>query len=143
MYTYFISVWVIDHLYESLLMYLKSSFFYRSQTKLREGNVLHLSVILFTGGGGVHPLVTPFPWTHTPLVTPPGHTHPSGHPLPRLNIRPGHRHPCTHIPPYGQQAGGTHPTRMLSGFGFILFYFIIIFLLIKKKCFYNNSKFTY
>ena len=131
LYTYFISVWVIDHLYESLLMYLKSSFFFnRSQTKLREGNVLHLSVILFTGGRGC----TPPGHTHSP-----GHTHPWTHtPIwtsPRLDTHPGHRRPCTHIPPLrstsGRYASYWNAFWFLVFFCFFVFVFFVV-LLIKS-----------
>ena len=48
---------------------------------------------------------------HTLGTTPPTHTHP-GHNPPDTHTHPGHS-PDTHN---GQQAGGTHPTGMLSYF---------------------------
>ena len=66
-------------------------------TKLRQVNVLHVSVILSTGG--CLPLVPGVSATHTPVQTTP----------------PQGRHPPTQcMLGYGQQAGGTHSTGMHS-----------------------------
>ena len=76
------------------------------------------SVILFTGGvsapvhagmhtplGQVHPLGRYTPQAGTPPAgTPPGQVHPPS------------TSPSDSTPPLGQQAGGTHPTGMLSCF---------------------------
>ena len=60
---------------------------------------LHLSVILFTGGGSasVHAWIPP----PAPDQTPPGTRHPLGADIPREAA-------------YGQSAAGTHPTGMHS-----------------------------
>ena len=70
--------------------------YYRPQTKLRKVMFLHLSVILFTGGGlplGLGVWIPPSP-RHTPL--------------------PLWTRPPLDTPLHSQQAGGTHPTGMHS-----------------------------
>ena len=92
---------------------------------------LHLSVILFTGGGVpgqvlppgqvhpsgqvhppalIHPLAGTPPWVGTPpwAGRPPGQVHPLG------RYTPGQVHPRQCMLGYGQQAGGTYPTGMHS-----------------------------
>ena len=74
-----------------------------SATKLRQGNVLHLSAILFTGGGvsasvhaGIHP-----PGRHTPLGRqPPWADHPQVDtpPQPDTPLPPGQTPPGRHTP---------------------------------------------
>ena len=82
--------------------------------KLGKVMFLHVSVILFTGGGGLphcmlgytpHP--PPGPKAGTP---PPEYTPPSRHP-PQDQAPPPS---AVHAGRYGQQAGGTHPTGMQS-----------------------------
>ena len=119
-----------DHRPHFLLLILISvRIFDCPQRSLGQGNILHLSVILFTGGG-VHrsPLagkppgrytppgqVHPPPWASTPLAgtplagTPPRQVHPqAGTPPGRYTPR------AVHAGRYGQQAGITHPTGMHS-----------------------------
>ena len=84
---------------------------------------LHLSGILFTGGGNT--------WTGTPpgRYTPLGRYTPRQvHPQPWAGTPPGQVHPRAGTPPgavhagrYGQQAGGTHPTGMHSCCKYFLF----------------------
>ena len=74
---------------------------YRPQTKFAKVMLLHLSVILFTGGGCLPQCMLEY--THpTPEQTPPPEETPPGRdtPLP-CAVRAGR---------YGQQAGGTHST---------------------------------
>ena len=96
---------------------------YRPQTKFAKVMFLHLSVILFTRGGGSTGAGTSLragtpPWTgtHPQQVHPPWEgTSPLGRytPLPGAGIpHPG----AVHAGRYGQQAGGTHPTGMHSRF---------------------------
>ena len=67
---------------------------------------LHLSVILFTGGGGGVPGQVASLSRNIPLgrYTPPGQVYPSGQ-IP---------HRAVHAGRYGQKAGSTHPTGMHS-----------------------------
>ena len=76
---------------------------------------LHLSVILFTGGGvsaSVHAGIPHTPWSRHP----PEQTHPRGADTPQEQIPPREQ---TRPPPpreqtHGQWAAGTHPTGMHS-----------------------------
>ena len=79
---------------------------------------LHLSVILFTGGGGST-------WAGTPQQVPPlagtparagtpWQVHPPGRYTPRQVHPPGRYTPQQSMLGYGQQADGTHPTGMHS-----------------------------
>ena len=70
--------------------------------------LLHLSVILFMGGGSAihgqtHPPGHTHPWADTPKQTPPLGRHPLGR-----------RSPAECMLGYGQQAGDINPTGMQS-----------------------------
>ena len=110
----------------TFLLYLcgPRRYIYRPQTRLREGNVFTPVCGFVHGRGGYMPLV----WRCLHLVRggmsassrepqgrhPPGKTSPLGkHPLGRQPLlRPDT--PTLNTTRYGQQAGGTHPTRMHS-----------------------------
>ena len=96
--------------------------------------LLHLSVILITGGSATHtpPGQTPLgrhpqtPWADTPTPADTSSRHPLGRhppgqtPSPRQIPPSGQTPPWANTPPvqcmlgYGQKAGGTHPTGMQS-----------------------------
>ena len=75
-------------------------------TKLRQGNVLHVSVILFTGGRGVSVRETPGqrpPWTETSLDRDPLGRDPLGRDPPGQRppgLRPPDRNPPGQRPPW-------------------------------------------
>ena len=82
-----------------------------STMKLRQGNVLHLSVILFTGGvsaSGIH-------WDTPCLGRHPPGRHPQAD-TPLADIPPGQTLPGgrADTPPEVSPADGTHPTGMHS-----------------------------
>ena len=87
---------------------------------------LHVSLILFTGGGGSVPLHTgihpPGPEAGTPSRIRGRHPLPDQRQAPpppgsEAGTPPGADTPSTvHAGRYGQQAGGTHPTGMQSCF---------------------------
>ena len=85
------------------------SYFYRPQRSWGKVMFLHVSVILFTGGGGLpqcmlgyrpDPLGTRHPQDQTPQDQTPLGPDPPPHPG------------AVHAGRYGQQAGGTHPIGM-------------------------------
>ena len=81
--------------------------FYRPQRSCGKVMFLHLSVILFTGGGVWYDT----PWADTPGKTPPGQTHPPCR-HPSCRIPPG-RHPlATHSS--GRHPLGRHPHEMAT-----------------------------
>ena len=73
--------------------------YYRPQTKLREGNVF--TPVCHSVQGGVYPSMQWAKWGCVTGVCNQGGVGPGG---------------CTTPTPTGQQAGGTHPTGMLSCF---------------------------
>ena len=80
--------------------------------------ILHVSVILLTGGVPDPPGQTPPRQTSPPPGRhPPGRHPPGRHPLQADTPPPGRHHPPPgrHPPPgYGQRSAGTHPTGMHS-----------------------------
>ena len=106
---------------------VRNSIITARKRSLGQGNFLHLSVILFTGG--YLGMYTPGPGTHSlwdqvhplgPDKFPLGPGKPPWdqvHPLPRDQVHPmgsGTSPLAVHAGRYGQQAGGTHPTGMQS-----------------------------
>ena len=98
--------------------------FYRPQRSWGKVMILHVSVILFTGAGLPHCILgyTPppslGPEAGTPLRREEGTIHPGPDPGtpqgPEAGTPPGADPPpsIVHAWRYGQQVGGTHPTRM-------------------------------
>ena len=111
-----------NHLPKTILQ--SSVGIYLPQTKFVKVMFLHRSVSHSVHRGGVclsacwdtqppgsrHPLLQQIPWDQTPPVS----RHPPEQTPLEADICPGNRHPsCTvHAGRYGQQSGGTHPTKM-------------------------------
>ena len=109
---------------------IRSTHFYRPQTKLREGNVFtavcwSLCSRWGPASWGVSPsgsegmclplglgvyTLTESPWTHTP---PPGHTHNPDTPPGHTHTHPGHIHPSNTYTPPTQTPQHTHPGHPL------------------------------